>query len=124
MGRISFADDIGSLVVNFGVKGGRREVIESDALVIITLADGKIADIQILLDSKEAIKKLATALKEGGNMKPEIDEKVLEDFLHYSCDGFENIKVVKKKPLTLLFKTWGSDVFLLEVGKIEKVRGD
>jgi len=62
MVEVKFSHETGSLIVNFGVKGGRKEVVTSDALVIITLSDGRIADIQILLDSKKAILKLAEHL--------------------------------------------------------------
>ncbi len=60
--------------------------------------------------------------KEVKVSKQKISEETLEDFLSYGCDGFEDIKVVRKNPLTLLFITWGSDRFLLEVNKIEKKR--
>ena len=62
MTKIDFAKEVGSLIINFNVKGEKTEVVKSDALVIITLVDNKISDIQILLDSREAIAKLSKVL--------------------------------------------------------------
>ncbi len=61
--RIDYAEDIGSLIIDFGGKGEKVEVLKSDALVIITLLDGKLADIQILLDDKEVIRRLKEILR-------------------------------------------------------------
>ncbi len=60
---IDFVEEIGSLVINFGIRGNNIEVLESDALALITIADGKIADIELLLNNKDVIKKLSKIFK-------------------------------------------------------------
>jgi len=61
------AEEAGSLIINFGVEGEGVEVLKSDALVIITLKGGKVADIEILLDDPETVKRLAKAFKPNSN---------------------------------------------------------
>lgn len=63
---IDFIDETGSLVINFGIRGRNIEVLESDALALITIIDGKIADIEILLDNKNVINKLSKILRPYG----------------------------------------------------------
>lgn len=64
---INFIEETGTLTINFGIKGRRVEVLESDALVLVTIIDGKIADIELLLTNKDAIKKLSETLKPNSN---------------------------------------------------------
>ncbi len=40
-----------------------QEVLKSDALVLVTLADSKVSEIQILLDDRQAAKRLGEALR-------------------------------------------------------------
>jgi len=60
---VDFVDETGTLTINFGIKGKKIEVLETDALALITIIDGKLADIELLLSNKEAIKKLSNTLK-------------------------------------------------------------
>jgi len=64
---IDYAEETGSLIISFGVKGEGVEVLKSDALVIITLKGGKVADIQVLLDDPETVKRLAKAFRPNSN---------------------------------------------------------
>jgi len=67
LAQLNFVEEIGSLVVNFGVRGREVKVLESDALALITIIDGKVADIELLLDNKEVIRELSKALKPHGD---------------------------------------------------------
>ena len=67
LSRVDFVDEIGALTINFGVKGEKIEVLKSDALVLVTIIDGKIADIEILFSDKDAIKKLSDIFKPYSN---------------------------------------------------------
>ena len=60
---IDFVEEISSLVINFGVRGNNVEVLESDALALITTVDGKVADIELLLDNQAVVKKLSKTFK-------------------------------------------------------------
>jgi len=64
---IDYAEETGSLIINFGVEGEGVEVLKSDALVIITLKGGKVADIQVLIDDPETAKRLAKAFRPNSN---------------------------------------------------------
>lgn len=64
---IDYAEETGSLIINFGVEGEGVEVLKSDALVIITLKGGKVADIQVLIDDPETVKRLAKAFRPNSN---------------------------------------------------------
>jgi len=64
---IDYAEETGSLIINFGVESEGVEVLKSNALVIITLKGGKVADIEILLDDPETVKRLAKAFKPNSN---------------------------------------------------------
>ncbi|MHA1589563.1 MAG: hypothetical protein ACTSVA_03035 [Candidatus Njordarchaeales archaeon] len=59
---IKFISDTGVLTINFNIHGDNVEVLETDALVLITLIDGKLADIELLLTNKDIIKKLSAVL--------------------------------------------------------------
>ena len=60
--RLDVNEDVGSLTINFGVDGEKVEVLKSDALVLLTFLDGKIADIEILFDDKSVVNKLKKLL--------------------------------------------------------------
>ncbi len=60
---VSFAEESGALYVDFGVRGENLRVLESDALVLIDVADGKLAGIEILLDDKEVMRELSRLLR-------------------------------------------------------------
>jgi len=61
--RVSFNEKTGSLVINFGIRGRDIKSLDSDALVIVTIVDGKIADIEILFDNERVIKELSKIMK-------------------------------------------------------------
>jgi len=63
---VDFAKESGSLIITVAEDAeGRAEVVYDDnAVVIITVVGGAVADVQILL-SKEAAEKLARVLQEG-----------------------------------------------------------
>jgi len=58
---IDYAEEAGSL------EGEGIEILKSNALVIITLKGGKVADIQVLIDDPETAKRLAKAFKPNSN---------------------------------------------------------
>ena len=65
--RLDVNEETGSLVINFGVNGEKVEVLESDALVLVTFLDGELADIEILFDNKDVVKKLKKSLEPNGD---------------------------------------------------------
>ena len=60
---ISLVEETGVLYIDFGVQGRNVKVLKSDALVLIDVADGEIAGIEILLDDKEAVRTLSRLLR-------------------------------------------------------------
>jgi len=56
--RIEFNKEVGALVINLGTAGKNTEVLESTALVLITISGGKIVDIEILFSDKKVVEKL------------------------------------------------------------------
>ena len=50
-------------MINFGVRGNNVEALGSDALALITTVDGKVADIELLLDNQAVVKKLSEIFK-------------------------------------------------------------
>lgn len=60
---VSFAEESGALYVDFGVRGGNVRVLESDALVLIDVVDGRLAGIEVLLDDGKVVKELSRILR-------------------------------------------------------------
>lgn len=59
---VELVEEVGALSIYFGSRGEDIRTLKSDALVLLTLADGKLADVEILLDDKRVIKELSRAL--------------------------------------------------------------
>ena len=65
--RLDVNEETGSLVINFGANGEKAEVLEADALVLVTFLDRELADIEVLFDNKDVVKKLKESLERDKN---------------------------------------------------------
>jgi len=61
--KLEFNKETGVLVINLGKAGKNAKVVEGDALVLVTVSEGKIIDIEILFSDKVVVEKLSGILK-------------------------------------------------------------